>query len=161
MGKIEISHQILHSQVGLFSSFFLKYPFLHLLRWTNRSKQDTAWVEFSTLKVTACITMHLFCYEAKLSNLKLKVRLQQLWGSLSLNIMHIFLSYFHFAKKQWQMKLISMHLIQNETGVASKFCKLAFQFWDENNVGASRGLKVLSTIMKYFFCQQQKPYSLT
>jgi hypothetical protein len=57
-----------------------------LLSWTNLSRQDEPWAEFSALEVAACHAMHLLHSIAIRSNLELKTRPKQLLGSLRLDI---------------------------------------------------------------------------
>jgi hypothetical protein len=54
--------------------------------WTNFSRQDEPWAEFSTLEVAACHAMHLPYRITMRPNLELKTQPKQLLGSLPLDI---------------------------------------------------------------------------
>jgi len=54
--------------------------------WANFSEQDATSAELSMLEVAACVQMPQLCFAAKLPNLKLKIQLKKLCGSLQLGI---------------------------------------------------------------------------
>ncbi len=54
--------------------------------WTNFSRQDKPWAEFSTLEAAACHAMHKPHSIAIRPNLELKTQPRQLLGSLPLDI---------------------------------------------------------------------------